>query len=135
MKESTNILSLLVGFNDADPVIGKLKMHFRYIRFRHVARDTILLSHRTSGGVACRRFSILRIRQVTRETLRVVKCWLSLSFFMRIVAGDTTQTRVCCIVLRTIEETVWLKTHCLNILLHGQDLFKSDMASAAKFLG
>ena len=40
--EKINILSLLVGFNDADPVISKLKVHFGYVRFRHVARHAIL---------------------------------------------------------------------------------------------
>ena len=134
MRESQNILSLLVGFNDADPVISELKVHFGHVRFRHVARHAILRSHRTRGGVACWRFCILRGRKMARETFRVVERGFSLSFFVRIVACHTTQPRIGCIMLRTIKKTVGLKTYCLNILLHCQDLFESDMASAAELL-
>src|SRR5690349_4486296 len=101
----------IAGAGNADPVIGEGGVHAGEFDFRHVTGHALLCADGTGVGVAASSLRVGGFGYVAREAFWIVVGRVLLELLVRIVTGDTSQTRVICVVPATIEHAIRLKAN------------------------
>lgn len=104
----------IAGAGDADPVIGEGGVHAGEFDFGHVTGDALFGAHRTGVGVAARGFLIAGFSQVAGEAFGIVVRSISYELFVRIVTGDTADSRVVRVMALAIEHAIRLKANVVD---------------------
>jgi hypothetical protein len=117
-------------------MVSEIRVHTGKINFRHVTGHTLGCTDRASGRSSTLSLRVSWLREMTRETLRVVETCFLLQLFMRIVTRNTSNTDVVGVVSRAIEDPIRLKADIVDTRLarHQHGLLKTGVTCATKRL-